>query len=1141
MIDMSSQQGEVVRFQTMGAEGFLEDDPVFATGNIEAWLQNLVDGMQNTMKSVIKMAHAEVQTQDLETFIFQHPAQVSLLGIQFLWTQDMQSAITDAKKDKLGVSRAVKKSDALLKEMIVITTRSTLGKNERQNLETCITVHVHQRDTSEDLQKKRVRDPSDFEWMKQCRFYWSTERETVIISICDVDFEYSYEYLGVKERLVITPLTDICYVTLSQALGMFLGGAPAGPAGTGKTETTKDLGNTLGKFVVVFNCSDQMDYKGMGKIYRGLAQSGLWGCFDEFNRINLDVLSVCAQQVFCVLSAIRERKTEFIFTDGAKVSLDPRVGFFITMNPGYAGRQELPENLKSLFRGVTMMVPNRQIIKKVKLAACGYQQNEFLGKKFFVLYGLCEQQLSKQPHYDFGLRNILSVLRTMGSSKRANPDKSEVYLAMRTLRDMNMSKFVAEDVTLFLSLIDDIFPGTRADKATFPDVEAAMAKVATSKGLQLHPTWLSKCVQLYETYQVRHGIMLVGPTGAGKTAIAETLAGALTELGVKHVIWKMNPKAITAPQMFGRMDAATGDWTDGVFAVLWRRAAKEKKNNTWIILDGPVDAIWIENLNTVLDDNKVLTLANGDRVQMSGNMKAMFEPENLNNASPATVSRAGIIYVSETELGWRPLVASWLDTRPKAEATILKALFDKYVDPLIHHMRMTCKPVMSGAPWDHVSMDFCQVTTLITLLKGVLLPFETNSHTASGLSLKDKESSPGDSHYEKMFLYCVAWSLGGMLQWADRPKLSKQMCEIAGGSVCPSTYFPFTTLRLPDCPYETDTFFFIVSAFADASDTFFEFFVEHDTGEWTHWRNVVPTWEYPSSEEKPKFARLIIPTLDSVRLENLLRLVTRVDKQALFVGGPGTAKTTAIKQFMGGFDSDVLGQKAITFSSLTTPQTFQNAVEASVEKRQGKTYGPPGGKKMILFIDDVSMPMMNEWGDQVTNEAVRQLLEQGGMYSLEKPIGDMKMIVDCQYLAAMNTPGGGKNDIPNRLKRHFAIFNVPLPSVAAINNIFGQLVAGRFASDVFTPELCACAEKLVPLTVELWNQVQHKMLPTPAKFHYLFNMRELSKVFQGVILAERDRFKAVDDETKRPAYGGSVSTPEGYVLYFPKPNTVCPY
>ena len=188
-----------------------------------------------------------------------------------------------------------------------------------------------------------------------------------------------------------------------------------------------------------------------------------------------------------------------------------------------------------------------------------------------------------------------------------------------------------------------------------------MAKVATAKGLQLHPTWLSKCVQLYETYQVRHGIMLVGPTGAGKTAIAETLAGALTELGTKHTIWKMNPKAITAPQMFGRMDAATGDWTDGVFAVLWRRAAKEKKANTWIILDGPVDAIWIENLNTVLDDNKVLTLANGDRVQMSGTMKAMFEPENLNNAVAGDGFPGGHhLRFVETELGWRPLVASWL-------------------------------------------------------------------------------------------------------------------------------------------------------------------------------------------------------------------------------------------------------------------------------------------------------------------------------------------------------------------------------------------------------------------------------------------------------------------------------------------------
>jgi dynein heavy chain, axonemal len=97
---------------------------------------------------------------------------------------------------------------------------------------------------------------------------------------------------------------------------------------------------------------------------------------------------------------------------------------------------------------------------------------------------------------------------------------------------------------------------------------------------------VNKCIQLYETYLVRHGIMLVGPAGGGKSAIEECVAAALSVNGSKHQIWRMNPKAITAPQMFGRLDPNTGDWTDGVFAELWRRAAKTKDKNTWIVLDG---------------------------------------------------------------------------------------------------------------------------------------------------------------------------------------------------------------------------------------------------------------------------------------------------------------------------------------------------------------------------------------------------------------------------------------------------------------------------------------------------------------------------------------------------------------------------
>lgn len=163
----------------------------------------------------------------------------------------------------------------------------SLTKVQRLKVETLVTVHVHQRDifnqVQEDAKANKLQNSNDFDWSKNTRICWNNEKDQICISVTDVEFIYSYEFLGAKERLCITPLTDRCYVTLAQALNMLYGGAPAGPAGTGKTETVKDMGRCLGVFVVVTNCSGEHKYRDMAKIYKGICQSGLWGCFDEFN------------------------------------------------------------------------------------------------------------------------------------------------------------------------------------------------------------------------------------------------------------------------------------------------------------------------------------------------------------------------------------------------------------------------------------------------------------------------------------------------------------------------------------------------------------------------------------------------------------------------------------------------------------------------------------------------------------------------------------------------------------------------------------------------------------------------------------------------------------------------------------------
>ena len=436
---------------------------------------------------------------------------------------------------------------------------------------------------------------------------------------------YGYEYQGATSRLVITPLTDKCWITISNALHIKLGANPAGPAGTGKTESTKDLAKAIATQCIVYNCSDQVDYKMMGKLFSGLCQQGCWTCLDEFNRILIEVLSVVAQQLQQITNALKAEKEKFFFDD-VEMDLRPEFGCHVTMNPGYAGRTELPDNLQVLFRPVAMMIPSYGLIAEIMLGAEGFGEAKILSKKMVQLYKLSSEQLSQQDHYDFGLRAVKSVLVMAGGLKRANPDLPEDGVLIRAMRDANVPKFLKDDLPLFGAIIQDLFPGVAITENDYGKLQTTIENITVESGYQKHPPFITKVLQLYETFNVRFGVMVVGPTGSGKTVCYNMLQKTMTHLRaiddpdqafqtVHKVVF--NPKAISMGELYGEVNLDTQEWYDGLASKMMRNAAMEtSEEKTWVVFDGPVDALWIENMNTVLDDNMTLCLANGQRLKL---------------------------------------------------------------------------------------------------------------------------------------------------------------------------------------------------------------------------------------------------------------------------------------------------------------------------------------------------------------------------------------------------------------------------------------------------------------------------------------------------------------------------------------------
>ncbi|KAG7205246.1 hypothetical protein KM043_018326 [Ampulex compressa] len=587
--------------------------------------------------------------------------------------------------------------------------------------------------------------------------------------------------------------------------------------------------------------------------------------------------------------------------------------------------------------------------------------------------------------------------------------------------------------------------------------------------------------------------MLVGDPFGGKTSVLHTLADALTlmhswgeEIGAVTKYFTINPKSINLGQLYGFFDPVSSEWTDGVCAVAFRQfCTEDTPDRKWLIFDGPVDAIWIENLNTVLDDNKKLCLTSGEIMQMTNVMSMIFEAMDLLHASPATVSRCGMIYIEARVLGWRPFLKSWIaELNPSWKQSyeeVIEELFEWLIDPCLEFIRKKCR----------VTLNVGQIHQV----KSTMNLFEMYMEDAVEENLKSYEQYILPWLQASM-LMAMVWGAAGTLDYDAHTKFNAFYMSLWRNE---DTEHPLPAIieeNLISLPGEDLIY-----------DHYYTF---RGKGAWRRFTDLAKSEEF---EETGSIVQMMIPTADSVKYQALFMKHIKHRKRFLLYGETGTGKSFYIKDvMMNKLEEDQYLPNLITFTPNTTAWQTQELVVLKLYKRRRNQFGPMPGTHCVVFIDEVNMPTKEIYGAQPPIELLRQFFDHGNWFDLRKP--EAIRIFDTMFICAMAPPGGSRQEVYQRFLRHFNLYTISSFSKESVFRIFTNVALIGLKRNGFTAGVVPTINDMVNATMNIFENSIKELRPTPTKSHYLFNLRDFSRVITGCTMIKAESVESRTDFTK---------------------------
>ncbi|CAB3367864.1 Hypothetical predicted protein [Cloeon dipterum] len=1027
-VDFSEDKRSIMAIKSLHGEVVQLKRAVHLQDNVELWLGHLCGEMKQTLQELLVKCSEEARKSDSGPNLSNYPSQILCLSEEIQFTQQCEAAITSNRlgnfrkslKARLdGLTNFVTKSDSEYSTVLILKIRAL------------IMVLIHNIAIVDFLANSKNSVTTDsWKWQKQLRFYQINNGATTV-KMVDAEFDYTFEYLGNSPPLVHTPLTDKCYLTLTQAMHMGLGGNPIGPAGTGKTESVKALGGLLGRQVLVFNCDEGIDMKSMTRIFVGLVKCGAWGCFDEFNRLEEATLSAISMQIQAIQSALKSKQGTVTLM-GESVELDRNAGIFVTMNPvgkGYKGRQRLPDNLKQLFRPIVMAKPDSELIAEVLLCTEGFQHAADVGRKLVEVFNLAGRLLSQQQHYDWGLRALKTVLHGCGSALKEAKNKAgdadrnagaEAELAVRALRLNTLSKLTKADSVHFDAVVRDVFPSVALTEVQNEQLVQALKRSYEHLQLVENHKQIKKCLELFEQLQQRMGVVIVGPTGSGKTTVCCLLSHALSQLGLVVRQHTINPKAMPRAQLLGFVDPDTRQWNDGVLTVSAQQVYNEPLEiSSWIVCDGDIDPEWVESLNSVLDDNRLLTLPSGWRIQFGPNVNFLFETHDLSHASPATISRMGMILMSEDDVDLKHLVAVW-----KRQKLVENEPISDWLDDFF----------FKAVDWIRENSEFVVAWSTIGMVRTGL---------SQMIGIKSK------SH----FTVALIKGLGSNLTETSRLAFATQVFEWIGESmVDPERVLLSYYNELQDCV-----------------DTHYSEDLEKDQTE-----QIVLT----------AYGKSILDHLDAWFREEST-------KPFLLVGPPGCGKNALLQHYFSQKRSIDVAE--IHCSAQITPHhVLQKLKQVTIitSSISGRVIRPKNAEHLVLYLRDLNLAKPDNWGTNMLISFLQQIHSYRGYFDNLEWVG----VEGIQFIGTM-TNSNKTFGLSPRFMSLVAVLAMRYADHRDLQHIYGSLLGRSLSDTLPELNLWHSSGKLGTLTdtmIHIYTEAATAFTPMQQS-HYLINPFYLTK------------------------------------------------